>query len=349
MEQNKYNKQIAYWLLFGAFMVLLMVIIGGITRLTHSGLSIVTWQPIKGILPPMNEEEWNQAFEAYKNIPEYQKVHHYFSLQDFKNIFFWEYLHRMLGRSLGLIFIIPFLYFYLTNRLQNNKLIKRLLLILLIGGVQGLAGWYMVKSGLVENTSVDHVRLALHMSLALIILGVICWTVLELLIPIESTIDVKGLHKFLKIIMLFVVIQIIYGGLTAGLKAGHVFPTYPKMGGKWLPDISKKVFYKEGWLSIFDFPVTVQFIHRWLGLGILLGLLFLVFLYKDKIHTLLLKRLLILIIVLISLQYLFGVFVIILKVPISLGVIHQLTAFLFFLSLLAAIYITKKRKDFYKK
>ena len=329
-------------------MVLLMVIIGGITRLTHSGLSIVTWQPIKGILPPMNEVEWQQAFEAYQKIPEYQQVHHYFTLKEYKQIFFWEYFHRILGRSLGLIFLIPFLYFYFSKRIKSKKLLKRLFLIFTLGGLQGLAGWYMVKSGLVENTSVDHVRLALHMSLALIILTTIIWTVLELLIPPEQTQNLKKLNTYLKIMLVFMVVQIIYGGLTAGLKAGHVFPTYPKMGGKWIPQISYEVYKQEAWLSFFNFPATVQFIHRWLGFIILLGLLVLIYFYKNKMNSTLIKKTLILIVVLVSLQYLFGVIVIILKVPISLAVTHQITAFLLFLTILSGLYLTRKRKNIYQ-
>ncbi len=348
MQQKNYNKQIAYWLLFGGFMVLMMVIIGGITRLTHSGLSIVTWQPIKGILPPLNEAQWEQAFEAYKKIPEYQKVHHYFSLKEYKEIFFWEYLHRMLGRSLGLIFLLPFLYFYFKKRIQNKKLLRRLFLIFLLGGIQGLAGWYMVKSGLVENTSVDHVRLALHMSLALIILTTILWTVFQLIIPTEKTENHKKLHFYLKGILFFMALQIIYGGLTAGLKAGHVFPTYPKMGGQWFPEISKSVFHQEGFLSLVDFSATVQFIHRWLGFLLLIGLLSLFLFRKKKLSSPLLVRVLLLILILVSLQYLFGVFVIVLKVPISLAVTHQITAFILFLSLLMGIYLTKKRNDYFQ-
>jgi len=340
MSKN-YNNQIANWLLLGAFMVLLMVVIGGITRLTHSGLSIVTWQPIKGVLPPMNTQEWQAAFDAYKQIPEYQKVHHYFKLEDFKRIFFWEYTHRMLGRLLGIVFLLPFLYYLFTGRIRNKKLLRRLVLIFTLGGLQGFAGWYMVKSGLVENTSVDHLRLALHMGVALIVLSAIFWTFLELKYPRkDENKGIKPVFKFFSITLALVIIQIIYGGFAAGLKAGHVFPTYPKMGNQWLPDIAYKVFNQEGLSALIDFPVLVQFIHRWLGFVLLVIVLFYYFKLKKQQKNKVLKHILLWVAILISLQYIFGVLVILFHVPISLAVLHQVTAFILFLSILTGLYFT---------
>jgi cytochrome c oxidase assembly protein subunit 15 len=337
-------------LIIGGLLILAMVVIGGITRLTHSGLSIVTWQPIKGILPPMNEQEWQQAFDGYKQIPEYQKVHHYFELADFKKIFFWEYLHRMLGRFLGIAFLLPFLYFYVTGKLKNGRLFRRLLLIFIIGGLQGLAGWYMVKSGLVENTSVDHIRLALHMSIALLILSVIFWTVLELLYPkidIKQSKFYKTLHQTGIFLGIIVIVQIIYGGLTAGLKAGYVFPTYPKMGTKYLPDIAYRTFEREGLLAWFHDPIWVQFIHRWLGFIILIAILYFAFKFIKKIQNKQLRIALIITTLLVSLQYIYGVLVIILKVPIWLAVLHQVNAFLLYLNLVAVVYFSTNRNQKY--
>ncbi len=337
---QKYQNQIANWLILGALMVLLMVIIGGITRLTHSGLSIVTWQPIKGVLPPMNAAQWQQAFDGYKQIPEYQKVHHYFTLQDFKHIFFWEYTHRMLGRLIGVVFFVPFVFFWWTGRIQNKKLLRRLLLIFTLGGLQGFAGWYMVKSGLVENTSVDHLRLALHMFVALIVLTSIVWTVFELKWQNHTTVRSPKVYKFLMGIWFLLIIQIAYGGFTAGLKAGHVFPTYPKMGQKWLPDIVQQVFHTDGWSSLINFPATVQFMHRWLGFVILLIALYFYVKVRKQLHSGKLKTILGLFILLISLQYTFGVLVILLKVPVSLAVTHQVTAFILYLTVLAGLYVS---------
>ncbi len=340
MMSKQYHNQIANWLILGAFMVLLMVIIGGITRLTHSGLSIVTWQPIKGILPPLNDTQWQHAFDAYKHIPEYQKVHYYFTLQDFKHIFFWEYTHRMLGRLIGLVFFVPFLYFWVTGRIKSKRLFRRLLLIFTLGGIQGLAGWYMVKSGLVENTSVDHLRLALHMFIALLVLTSIVWTVFELKWSEKTSVKQPQIFNFLLATWFLVIIQIVYGGFTAGLKAGNVFPTYPKMGQNCLPDISFKVFATEGVSSLIDFPATVQFIHRWLGFVILLWILYFYFTLRKQTGYVRLKKILLFVVLLTGLQYTFGVLVILLKVPISLAVTHQLTAFILYLSILGGIYIS---------
>lgn len=341
MNNNRYNKQIAYWLLAGGLMVLVMVVVGGITRLTHSGLSIVTWQPIKGILPPLNQTQWQAAFEAYKQIPEYQKIHFYFTLEDFKRIYFWEYLHRIIGRSLGLLFIIPFLFFLVKGRIRNKALFKRLLLIFFLGGAQGFAGWYMVKSGLVENTSVDHLRLALHMSIAMIVLGTIFWTYLQLLAPrVERYKPV--IHKSFFLFSVLLVFQIIYGGLTAGLKAGYTFPTYPKMGTRWLPEVALHMHRNMGWRAWIDFPANVQFVHRWTGLILLLFFLWIFVKHYNKSPRIL-RRWLRIGLMVITLQFLLGICVIIYHVPISIAVIHQLTAFVLFIIVLAICYFGKRR------
>ncbi len=343
---NKNNNIIANWLILGAFLVLLMVLIGGITRLTHSGLSIVTWQPIKGILPPLNEVQWQEAFDAYKKIPEYQRVHHYFELDDFKKIYFWEYIHRVLGRFLGLAFIIPFLYFYFTKKISNTKLLLRLLLIFFLGGIQGFAGWYMVKSGLVERTSVDHYRLALHMFIALIVLTTIFWTILQLKFPNVGT-NLTSFKRSIMFVTFLTGLQIIYGGFTAGLKAGYVFPTFPKMGEKWIPDIIFKMYHETGVTSFFEFPASVQFIHRWFGLVIVLLTFYYFLKWKNKL-PLRLKKIMLAIVLIFSLQYTLGVLTILFKVHIILAVTHQITAFLLFLALLSAIYFSSPRKNVYQ-
>ncbi len=341
------NKAIAYWLLIGAVLILGMVVLGGITRLTHSGLSIVTWQPIKGVLPPLNEQEWQQAFDAYKQIPEYQKVHHYFDLDDYKKIFFWEYLHRMLGRFLGIVFFLPFLYFLYKGKLKNRKLRKRLLLIFSLGGLQGLAGWYMVKSGLVENTSVDHIRLALHMSIALLVLSVIFWTILELLYPTNKISDriSPKINKTTKFLMGIIIIQIIYGGLTAGLKAGFVFPTYPKMGNQYIPEVALQSFRNEGLSTWINDPVWVQFIHRWVGFFILIVIWYFAYTFVKRIKIKTLKISFLSLVALVSLQYLYGVLILIYKVPVWLAVLHQLNAFLLYLSCIASLYFSHYRSN----
>jgi cytochrome c oxidase assembly protein subunit 15 len=343
MKIDKASRQISLWLLTGLVLLIIMIAVGGITRLTHSGLSIVTWQPIKGVLPPLNEVQWQEAFNAYKQIPEYKVVHHYFTLEDFKKIYFWEYLHRILGRLLGLIFFVFFAYFIISKKIKSKQLFNRLAIIFLLGGLQGVAGWYMVSSGLVENTSVDHLRLALHLSLAMIILGIIYWTVLELRFP-ENKTENKALNQTGKVILLFVVLQIIYGALTAGLKAGYVFPTYPKMGSEWLPGVIIKMFQSNGISTLIDFPVTVQFIHRWFGLIILLIITIQYFKLRKqlnkRLHNIIFSALF-----LVTLQFLLGVFTIIYKVPIALAVLHQINAFLLLLNIVTLIYFSKNRNS----
>ncbi len=342
MMQDQARKQVVLWLSAGLLMVLMIVVVGGITRLTHSGLSIVTWQPVKGVLPPLNEAQWHEAFEAYKQIPQYKKVHHYFTLEDFKKIYFWEYFHRILGRLLGVVFFVFFTYFVLTRKIRTTALFVRLSVIFLLGGLQGIAGWYMVSSGLVENTSVDHVRLAIHLSLAMIITGTIFWTILELRYPVNECHFVK-LFKATRWLLALVVVQIIYGALTAGLKAGYIFPTYPLMGTKWLPDIIVEIFRREGLVSLFDFPATVQFIHRWLGLVISLMIIY-YFLKFGKQLPEKLRFLLHLSVVLVTTQFFLGVYTLVYKVPIPLAALHQTNAFLLFINLLAVLYFSRNRQ-----
>ena len=269
--QNKTSKIVGHWLLLGALLVIAMVVIGGITRLTHSGLSIVEWKPISGTIPPLNEQDWMVEFNNYKTSPEYLKYNSHFSLDDFKSIFWWEYIHRLLGRLIGFVFLIPFLWFYLTKKLTDKKLFKHLIIIFLLGGLQGFIGWFMVKSGLVNRPSVSHYRLALHLSTALFLFGYILWTALPIIAPnSKKTRFIPKLYLKLKILLGLVSLQIIYGAFTAGLKAGYIYPTYPKMGADWLPLSGIEAFNDLGILSLVENPILVQFIHRWLGALVLL-------------------------------------------------------------------------------
>ncbi len=350
MINEPYRKSIGIWLITGLVLVLTMVVIGGITRLTHSGLSIVTWQPITGIFPPMNEAEWQQAFDAYKQIPEYKRVHFYFTLNDFKHIYFWEYLHRMIGRSLGLVFFIPYIYFLWTKKIKTRRLHLRLLLILGLGTLQGFAGWYMVKSGLVERTSVDHWRLALHMSLALAVLSTIFWTVLELFFPAPKLSGRKKGLNAIRWLIALIILQIIYGGLTAGLKAGYVFPTYPKMGIHWFPPIILKTLSRQGLRIWFEYAPAVQFIHRWLGTLLALIVPFVLWkIYRKSRTNKSLRRAALIGLMLVLWQYSLGVMVLISRVKIGFAVIHQLSAFLLFLSVLTVYYFMLHQNRSYEK
>ncbi len=316
-----------------------MVVVGGITRLTHSGLSMVNWHPISGIVPPLNKAEWTAEFDNYKTSPEYIKYNYHFSLEDFKSIFWWEFIHRFIGRIIGIIFLIPFLWFYFTKKLQDKNLIKHLLIIFLLGGLQGFIGWFMVKSGLVNRPSVSHFRLALHLSTALFLFAYILWSALPILKPLSKPqAYFNKIHKSLKILITLVSLQIIYGAFTAGLKAGYIYPTYPKMGSDWLPDIGLDSLKNTGISALVENPILVQFIHRWLAIIVLF---FFVRFYlkarklnlntsQTKCNNTLIG--------LIVLQITLGIFTLINAVPVSLGVLHQLGAVLVLGTLVVSLY-----------
>jgi len=322
---DKQNKIIVFWLITGAILVFSMVIIGGITRLTHSGLSMVEWNIVIGALPPMNELEWKETFEKYQDFPEYKLINKDFTVEEFKSIFWWEYIHRLLGRMIGLIFLLPFLFFVIKKWL-NPSLIKKLLIIFLLGGFQGFLGWYMVKSGLVENPYVSHYRLAIHLITATILFGYILWVTLTIWgrqeIPER---DVPVIIKRLSLGLLsLVLLQIIYGGFVAGLKAGLVFNTFPKMGEDWFPAAITSL---EPLLDNFIKGLAgVQFVHRYLAYVIML-LVFWIWLLvrKQELNTIYQRGIGAVLLVLIA-QFTIGVLTLINFVSISLAIMHQAMA-----------------------
>ena len=324
MKDNP-NKSVIYWLLIGCFLIFLMVVIGGITRLTESGLSMVDWNLFMGSVPPLNEQDWIETFNQYKQYPEYQKVNFHFSLEEFKSIFFWEYLHRLMGRLIGLIFIVPFIYFLLKKKL-SKPLIKECLAILFMGGFQGFLGWWMVASGLVDNPDVSHYRLAVHLITAFLTFAYTFWVALKLMYSREQKENVPFMRKGLIILLILIIVQIVYGGFVAGLNAGFVMNTWPKMDGQWIAD--SVTIIEPFWINFIDGIGGVQFVHRYLAI-IIVGLVLFLLLKANKFN--LNKRQLnglkgILIIV--FLQFMLGVFTLLYSVPIALGVIHQIGAFL---------------------
>jgi len=231
---KKENRPIVIWLSIVLLLILSMVMVGGITRLTHSGLSIAEWKPVSGIIPPLSEKSWQEDFSKYQETPEYKKINHGMSLSEFKGIFFWEYFHRLLGRLIGFIYFVPFLIFLVRGRLRGG-LGKRLFIGLLLGSLEGPMGWCMVKSGLVNDPHVSHFRLTAHLMLAFLLFGYLLWVILDL-IKESAEKNLSGRLKFfLGVILVGVVIETIYGGFTAGLKAGFGYNTFPKMNGHWLP------------------------------------------------------------------------------------------------------------------
>lgn len=250
------HKKIAIWLFVCCFMIFAMAVIGAITRLTESGLSITEWKPIAGALPPLSQEAWQYQFDLYKQSPEFAAKHFWMELGDFKKIFFWEWLHRLWGRTIGLAYALPLLWFWWKKQIPQGYGWK-LLGIFCLGGLQGVVGWYMVKSGLSQRPEVSHLRLAMHLGLALFIYGVTLWTALSLLISPSPDGDRKT--KFGPSALFLVSVTIIWGAFVAGLDAGMAYNTFPMMNGRWTPDTPwsfHAMLFDHGW---------VQFTHRWLA------------------------------------------------------------------------------------
>ncbi len=336
------NKPIILWLLSGCFLIFLMVVVGGITRLTNSGLSMVEWHLFMGAIPPLNHAEWEEVFNAYKQFPEYQIKNYDFTLNEFKQIFFWEYLHRMIGRVLGLVFIFPFIYF-LINKMLSKKLIVQSIILLLMGSLQGFIGWWMVKSGLVDNPDVSHFRLAVHLITAFLTFGYILWV----LLPLIYTGYIEGdnmFYKFSIILFCLIVAQIIYGAFVAGLEGGIGFNTWPKMGGQWVPD---GVYSMKGLWHPLEGRYGVQFIHRMLAFLIAGFTLYMwlkgrkVFVKKST------KKILNILLGIVILQIILGILTLILHVPILLAISHQFGAFLLLSTCVYAIFIFSKKKSLY--
>jgi len=334
--QTKNSQLIRIWLLTGIFLVLLMVIIGGITRLTQSGLSMVHWKPLH-FLPPLNEVQWQEEFAAYQTSPEFQHFNAHFTLSDFKSIYFWEYLHRLIGRIMGLVFFIPFVYFYVTKKIESRRLLGQLLLIFAWGGLQGFLGWYMVKSGLVDNPHVSHYRLAIHLITAFTMVSYMYGVTLELQHP-KATSQPNKLSKWPIFLYFIILFQIVYGAFTAGLKAGYLYSTYPLMQNAFFPSDAVQAFRSSGVLSFFENHATVQFTHRWLGfivLGLVIGMYIQL---KNKATSAHFKQAFLTVVILITLQFTLGVLTLLLHVPIVLAVLHQLVAALLLLAVVRVWY-----------
>ena len=256
-REEQHSRQIAYWLFFCAAVIFGMILLGGVTRLTNSGLSMVDWKPLIGIVPPLSEADWQHMFFKYQQFPEYQKINMGMSLEAFKSIFMYEYLHRVLGRLIGVIFILPFLFFYFTKRIKAG-LTPKLLIMLLGGGFQGLLGWYMVKSGLVDKPDVSQYRLTAHLGAAVLIYSFILWTAFGLVSPKSS--QPSQLKTFAYSLSGLIFLMILSGGLVAGTKAGYAYPTWPLMGDSFIP--AGLYSMSPGWLAAFEDITTIQFNHR---------------------------------------------------------------------------------------
>ena len=326
---QKINKFFYYWLLISFLMIFMIIVVGGLTRLTNSGLSITQWELFKGILPPLNDHMWNQYFSLYKKIPQYQLINNNMTLDEFKIIFYWEYFHRILGRLIGLFFFLPFFYFYFKRKI-NKKYISICFLVLLLIMLQGFFGWYMVKSGLTNNVSVSHYRLSLHLGLAFIIISIIFWTLLNFNknnIKNFFINEKKNYIFYLLIILIF--LQIILGALVSGLDAGKIYQTWPLMNNTYFPNDININSLKD----IFDFKNhgLIQFYHRNIAYLILFYILIIgFFIFRNNEHKLI-KPFYFLSFFL-ALQVFLGIMTLISGLNIFLASAHQICSLLLMLS-----------------
>ena len=328
LNQN-INLKLSIWLFALCLMIVAMIFIGGVTRLTGSGLSMVEWRPFLGFLPPLTETEWTRVFELYKLSPEFKQINSWMEISDFKFIFFWEYFHRVWGRLIGLFILIPFLYFIVTKKLKNKILFRSSIIFFLVC-VQGLIGWWMVKSGLNEIATVSQYRLSVHLSMAFIILGISFWTALDLFEGAP-----KNLKSYDIIPLLFISLTIIAGTFVSGMDAGLVYNTFPYMGESIIP-----IEYGNlGFIDPFENPVTAQFHHR------LLASITLIIIIIYSIHYIISNpknlRILLLLFAIIC-QFIIGIFTLLYSVPITLGAMHQFGGVLLFLSALWLLHSPKK-------
>lgn len=347
MFDKKASKAVGIWLMIGVGMIIIQVILGGITRLTESGLSITEWKPITGVLPPLNDSQWIAEFDKYKNTDQFRHVHGDFNVSDFKFIFFWEWFHRVWARMLGVVFLVGFVYF-LARRMFRKEMIIPMVILFLLGALQGAIGWLMVQSGLVpEKLFVGHIELTTHFIAALILLCYTFWFALSLLVPKQAIITNTSLHRLVILILAIVFIQLTYGGFMAGLKAATVAPTWPAMNGEIIPAGMDTL---SPWIkNLTDNKIMVQFIHR----GIAYVLLILVFMYwlKGKAYKggKLFSKAKALPFILLLLQVILGILTVI-NSPYAnrlvwFGIAHQFVGMLLLLSIVLMLYLIHSNKS----
>ena len=333
---TKYRIYMSNWLLFMFFLVAAMIVIGGLTRLTDSGLSITTWELFAGLFPPLSNERWIDYFNLYKTIPEYSEQNFNMTLSEFKIIFWWEWAHRQLGRLIGLSVLIPMIYFTIKN---GRWILKEYLTIFLLVCIQGFIGWYMVASGLVDRIDVSHYRLSLHLVMAFIILSIVFWKLLKLTNLKINEISIK--LNSIKFFLFLIFLQLIIGAFVSGMDAGKVYNTWPLMGSSYFPDDSKFAEFLK--ITLFDNPSIVQFIHR--NLAYLIVLIYLYMFYVVFKNGNIKLRLPILIIgVSLLLQIILGVLTILSGVKMIYASLHQINSILIILSTLYFLYITKHKE-----
>src|SRR5262245_1223456 len=328
------DRRVALWLLICCSMIFAMVVIGGITRLTESGLSITEWKPISGVIPPLTEAEWQAEFDRYKVIPEYAQFNDGMTLADFKSIFWWEYVHRLWGRLIGVAFLVPFVWLLRRHDIRR-EMIPHLVAIFFLGGLQGALGWYMVSSGLAERTDVSQYRLTAHLLLALAILSYALWLALSLLRRGMATDPAATrLRPHLWLTALLIALTLTFGGFVAGLNGGLVYNSFPLMGGQLIPSDAFRIPW-----SPFEDPVTAQFIHRWLAIASVIAVLAL-WLRSRKLRAIAVRPFNLLAAMAV-IQAGLGISTLLLVVPIPLAAAHQAGAVMLWTLLLWSLHATR--------
>lgn len=342
-------RPVAIWLYVGVFMIVVQILLGGITRLTESGLSITEWKPITGMLPPLNDAQWQSEFDKYKSTSQFQYIHENFSLSDFKQIFFWEWFHRVWARLMGLVFVVGFVWF-LIRRKFSSIMVMPLIMLFVLGAIQGAIGWIMVKSGLVpERLFVGHVELATHFMAALLLLVYTFWFALSLTVPNVWLVINKKLKNRGVLIMIVLIFQLIYGAFMAGLHAAIVAPTWPDINGKWVPSEMNSI--KPLWENWIENKLAIQFIHR--GLAYILFIL--TFIWWQQAIKIKGSRLFhiirVLPVLLVTLQVLLGIFTVVTSPYgnnlVYFGVAHQTVGILYLLSVILMLFTVRKRRPDY--
>jgi cytochrome c oxidase assembly protein subunit 15 len=317
-------RAVRWWLISIAALIAIMVLVGGATRLTESGLSIVEWKPVTGALPPLNQEQWTQAFDAYKTIPQYRELNAGMDLAEFKTIFWWEWSHRLLGRVIGVAYLLPFLWF-LWRGVLGADLRRRLWLIFGLGALQGVVGWWMVASGLSQRVEVSHYRLATHLVLALLIFAGTVWTLRRLVN--RPSLAVPARLKITSVALLVLTfVQLYLGALVAGLRAGKIYNTWPDIDGGLIPSAARLFFETPWWRNLFDNTLTVQFEHRMVAYTLfVLALLHALDTVRSRAGTAAINGA-VWLAAAVTLQATLGILTLLNQVPTALGLAHQAVA-----------------------
>tara|TARA_B100000029_G_scaffold505426_1_gene586109 strand:- start:962 stop:1999 length:1038 start_codon:yes stop_codon:yes gene_type:complete len=340
LEKKEYQKLTVYWLSSLLLMLFIIILVGGLTRLTDSGLSITKWEIISGIFPPFNLQDWNKAFDLYKEIPQYHLINKSITLDEFKTIYYWEYFHRILGRIFALIFLIPFLYF-LFKKIFSKEFNFKLLLLFILILLQGFIGWYMVKSGLVNNTTVSHFRLAVHLNIAFILFVSIFWYFLNIIKSNKKYFfNFSKENFFIKLFVILLFLQITLGAFTSGLDAGQIYQTWPSMNNNFFPDDYelKNIFS----VDIFSEPSVVQFLHRNMAYILLIYLfgISVYVLFNKKKH---LYKSLSFVLMMIFIQILLGIFTLLSGLNMIFASLHQISTTILLISSIILSYNSSRK------